>query len=117
MNESASTLGDEVTSGIIDIGVFVESREFQNLLAELRAVPRSERTLFVRDVILNPDELDNRGLQVPAGMAIQRSYFADNRPTLFCVTKYMIDKKWKVTITFDEEGVAGSLPIAKPPSA
>ncbi len=55
----------------------------------------------MRNVVINKDELVARGISVPEGMTVQRSAFADGRPTLFCVTKYLPDRMRKVTITFD----------------
>lgn len=116
MKTDPSQLGNEVTAGIIEIGRFVESPAFEKLLLELRAVPVEQRVEFVKSVVLNQKELAQRGIRVPVGLVIQRSYFADNRPTLFCVSKKLNDGKWKVTITFDEDVYTNSLPLAMPPS-
>jgi hypothetical protein len=94
-------LGEQVRSATTDIAYFVNTEEFQSLLAELYSKPVSERHDFVRNVIINKDELATRGISVPDGMTVQRSAFADGRPTLFCVTKYLPGGKRKVTITFD----------------
>jgi hypothetical protein len=107
--------GNEVANGILEIGKFVQTPEFQRLLFELRTIPVERRVEFVESVVLNRDELAHRGIETPCGMVLQRSYFADNRPTLFCVTKKLSQNEWKVTITFDAEGQAGSVPLAYPP--
>lgn len=94
-------LRDEVEASVLEIGKFVETDEFQELLTDLWNTPREERSDFVRDVVLDDAELERRGIDVPEGMIIQRSAFEDGRPTLFCVSKYLSDGKRKVTITFD----------------
>jgi hypothetical protein len=115
MQTDPQELGNEVANGILEIGKFVQKPEFQRLLFELRTVPAERRVEFVETVLLNDNELAHRGIEIPSGMVLQRSYFADNRPTLFCLTKKLSQKQWKVTITFDAEGQAGSLPLAYPP--
>jgi hypothetical protein len=93
--------GEEVHARTTEIAEFVFTVEFRSLLSELYSKTPSERHEFVREVVINPDELAKRGISVPEGMTLQRSAFADGRPTLFCVTKYLSDGKRKVTITFD----------------
>ena len=115
MPRAAKDFGNEVATRISEIGKFVETTEFQMLLSELRAVPVEDKVRFVENVVLNGNELTRRNINIPEGMAIQRSYFADNRPTLFCVTQKLTNKQWKVTITFDNEGQSGSIPLAHPP--
>jgi hypothetical protein len=81
----------------------VISENFQSLLSELYSLPEDERKNFVFNVILNSSERRKRGIEVPAGVYIRRSYFTDNRPTLFCVTRQTpLAAPWdKATITFD----------------
>jgi hypothetical protein len=76
---------------------------FRALLDEMWNLPKEHRAEWVRQVILSDEALAARGIVVPAGMTLQRSAFADNRPTLFCVTKHLPPGlHWhKVTITFD----------------
>jgi hypothetical protein len=93
--------GEEIRLRTTEIAHFVFTDEFRSMLSELYSKPVSERAEFVRDVMINPEEQDKRGISVPEGMAVQRSTFADGRPTLFCVTNYLSDGKRKVTITFD----------------
>jgi hypothetical protein len=96
-----------IQEGIEEIGRFAVQPEFQALLEDLYARPREERPQFVVDVVLNPEEQARRGIVAPEGMVIQRSAFADGRPTLFCITKKVpLAYPWhKVTITFDSEMV------------
>ena len=95
---------DEMLSVLKEINVFTETSEFKNLLNELRAQPtRDDRYEFVRNVIINKEEQQKRGIIVPEGMFVQRSYFTDDRPTLFCVVKYLKDGKRKMTVTFDDD--------------
>lgn len=46
----------------------------------------------------------NRGIIVPDEISLERSYFFDNRPSLFCVVKYLKDKQQKITVTYYEQG-------------
>ena len=98
----------EIRAGVRDavkrIGRFVRCAEFKALLDDLYALEDDARPDFVLRVILNDEERKRRGIVVPDGMIIQRSTFADNRPTLFCVTQYVpLARPWhKVTITFDD---------------
>lgn len=89
--------------GIERIGDFVETPPIQQLLEDLYALPKEERPKFVLDVVLDAEERGRRGIEVPDGMSIQRSQFADGRPTLFCIVKKVpLAYPWqKVTITFD----------------
>ncbi len=84
---------------------FTMTSKFQKLLKELYLVPKDQRKQFVLDTILNVDEIKSRGIEVPEEVYIRRSYFTDNRPTLFCITKRTpLAKPWdKVTITFDNK--------------
>jgi hypothetical protein len=98
-----------IHDGITKIGTFVCTPEFKALLAELYAEPAERRAAFVNDVILDRHARERRGIDDAAeGLIIQRSEFADGRPTLFCVTKMLgLAHPWqKVTITFDSKRVA-----------
>lgn len=105
MTLNAQELRTEVETSIMEIARFVETEEFQDLLVELWHTPREERQDFVKNVILNEEEREKRGIEVPPRMVIQRSAFGDQRPTLFCVSKMLSDGKRKTTITFDNEGL------------
>ncbi|HEY0153941.1 MAG TPA: hypothetical protein VGB92_18155 [Longimicrobium sp.] len=101
----ATQLARHVQQALEDITQFVVSPPFERVLAEFAAVPREQRSLFIRSVLINPEELERRGVQIPEGLTVQRSAFEDDRPTLFCVTKYLPDMgtaKKKVTVTFDD---------------
>lgn len=94
----------EMVSVLKEIDEFAESPKFKALIKELRDLPSfKEKQKFVRDVIINPEEHKKRGIVVPEGMKVQRSYFWDNRPTLFCIVKYLKDGKRKMTWTFDDD--------------
>lgn len=84
---------------------FTMTAEFQGLLKELYSLPDENRKQFVLDVILNSDELQQRNIQCPDDVYLRRSYFTDNRPTLFCIAKRTpLAHPWdKVTITFDNK--------------
>jgi hypothetical protein len=106
-------LGEHVRLATSEIAEFVFTEEFRSLVSELYSKPVSKRHDFVRDVVINKNELAKRGISVPEGMIVQRSAFADERATLFCVTKYLPDAKRKVTITFDNVE-AGQVLSAEP---
>jgi hypothetical protein len=94
-----------IQDGIEEIGQFVVQPPFQDLLEDLYSRPVEKRPQFVIDVVLNPEEQARRGIITPDDMLIQRSTFADGRPTLFCVSKLVpLAYPWhRVTITFDSE--------------
>lgn len=95
--------GTDIENAINEVSEFAFSDEFGAVMAELLNTPWEERHAFVRDVMIRPAELARRGVQVPDGLTIQRSWFEDDRPTLFCITKYLPHNSTKkVTITFDE---------------
>lgn len=82
---------------------FASSPEFCAVLNEMWALPAELRHEFVELVFLDPELLAQRGLLVPKDIDIQRSWFADERPTLFCITKKLPPGMgWKVaTVTID----------------
>lgn len=96
----------QLERALAEIADFATSAEFQAVLAELWSLPPETRAQFVLDVILQPNEMSRRGVSLPPGIQLQRSWFADNRPTLFCITKHLPQGLlWdKVTITFDNTG-------------
>ena len=86
------------------IAEFVSDDPFLGLLAEMAVfVEPDDRPRFVLDVVLNEQERQTRGVEVPEGMLIQRSTFHDGRATLFCVSALTpLGYPWrKVTFTFD----------------
>lgn len=105
MSASVDTkvLAQHIEQGLRELEQFASTAEFCALLDELWAVPLEQRADFVTDVILNPHERDKRGIRVPDGIVLQRSAFRDDRPTLFCMVRYIPEGlEWsKVTITFD----------------
>jgi len=100
---SSGAIETEIKHGIEAIGKFVTSAAFQKILADLGGLTEGARPRFIADELLDPVGRAERGLSVPDGMCIQRSAFADGRPTLFCVSKTLpLAYPWhKVTITFD----------------
>jgi hypothetical protein len=102
---------DELTAamreGYDDLIAFITRPAFQALHAELMALPATERPGFVSSVILSPDELAARGIDVPEGILIQASAFGDRRPTLFAVKKFLpkkFHKAWEnVNWTFSND--------------
>lgn len=95
----------EARAGLEEIRDLITTDEFISLLGELYDNAPEDRDAFVRKVLLDPAELANRGIKVPAGIKIQRSQFGDYRPTIFCVAKVMSDGVRKVTFTFDSESI------------
>jgi len=100
MNQVLDT--EDMMATLRDVSAFAETPAFQALLQELKDTPRPQRPDFVKSFVLQKGALEKRGIQVPEDMIIQRSKFADARPTLFCVTKYLKDGKRKITITYDD---------------
>jgi hypothetical protein len=92
---------NESKSILAYLKTFASKSEFQLLLQELYSKSGDARSKFVHDVIINPGEIAKRGIIVPNDIIIQRTAFADNRPTLFCLTKYKADGITKLTITYD----------------
>lgn len=106
MSENYKPLLDknEMLTVLEEINEFTETKEFKSLVEELKGIPtRDSKYEFVRNVVINKEEQKKRGIEVPEGILIQRSYFVDDRPTLFCVVKYLKDGKRKMTITFDDD--------------
>jgi hypothetical protein len=108
MTETARPIRPEaiqsaICEGIKEIGRFTVTTEFQRLIDDLYRLPKVARPAFVQEVILSEEERRRRGIIVPADMVVQRSTFADGRPTLFCVSKILPHAyPWhRVTITFD----------------
>ncbi len=91
----------EAREGLEKIRDFVTTDAFIRLLGELYDRDQEDRDAFVRQVLLDGDQLHKRGITVPEDIKIQRSQFGDQRPTIFCVTKLMSDGIRKVTYTFD----------------
>jgi hypothetical protein len=100
---SEDSCRDEVISALSDIRDAADTDAFRSLIRELNSLGPSERYAFVEDVMLRPDSLTERGVILPQGIARQRSYFRDGRPTLFCLTKHLsVGHPWsKVTLTWD----------------
>jgi hypothetical protein len=90
-----------------EILAFITTPEFTELLAEMGTLGAARRPAFIAEVLLDPEELQQRGVVAPEGILIQRSAFGDRRPTLFVVKKFLPDKYrnvWQnVNITFDNE--------------
>lgn len=84
---------------------FVTTPAFSAIYAELMSLPREDRPSFIARVLLQPESLRERGVNVPDGILIQTSAFGDRRPTLFVVKKFLPPEfhgAWEnVNITFD----------------
>jgi hypothetical protein len=108
-------LAAEIESAFAEVASFVSTPEMQNVMREISSLPQEKRAQYVLDVLLNAEELKKRGVDVPEGLTVQRSAFRDNRPTLFCVTKYLppgLDWK-KVTVTIDNPSGEPALPYSR----
>ncbi|ESZ50931.1 hypothetical protein ACYG9R_06650 [Mesorhizobium sp. RSR565B] len=92
----------ELQSHLVD---FVCQEPFKKLLQEIYQLREDLRHEFVEAVLLDRSLLRKRGVEVPDDLHIQRSHFADGRPTLFCVVKKLPEGYgWKkITVTFDNE--------------
>ncbi|MBV8368425.1 MAG: hypothetical protein JO036_05760 [Candidatus Eremiobacteraeota bacterium] len=88
-----------------DLISFVTTDSFVAVCEEMNALPPEVRPVFVKAVLLNPDELRKRGVIVPEDILIQRSAFGDRRPTLFAIKKFLPERyhdSWEnVNLTFD----------------
>lgn len=106
-SEERERLATEVRRAYAEIIDFVTTAEFKRVHDELMSLPGEERPTFVRDVMLNDLELEERGVRRPSDLLIQRSAFGDRRPTLYCVKKWLprdLRMFWEnVNITFDNE--------------
>src|SRR5436190_20293634 len=71
---------------------FITTPAFRAVYDELCGLPETERIGFVNHVVLQPEELAKRGVNVPEGILIQASAFGDRRPTLFAVKKFLPPK-------------------------
>jgi hypothetical protein len=105
-----------MADGLRAIAEYTSSERFRRMYDAMEGMSFEAKCHFVRTVLLNPAELERRGLTPPAGVRIQRSEFGDRRPTVFCVTQALPEgAQWKrMTITFDhgdsfppEEGGSG----------
>lgn len=101
--ESRAIIQSTIRQNLEEIKAFVATPEVQRLLEDLYALPEADRPQFVLDVVMDAEARARRGIIVPDNMVIQRSAFADGRPTLFCVSKLIpLAYPWrKVTVTFD----------------
>lgn len=107
MTTNSTVLAEEIRKALGALNDVYTSGAFVALLDELWALPPGQhRQRFVRDVILNPSILEARGVVLPAGVELQRTYFDDDRPTLFALVAHLPedqDLTWrKVTITVDD---------------
>jgi hypothetical protein len=62
---------------------FVCSEPFRRVLDECGALPEHLRHEFVELVLLDDDQLTSRGVKVPAGMKVQRSFLRTEGPRFF----------------------------------
>lgn len=92
-----------MADGLRAIAEYTSSEPFRRMYDGMADMSFEAKARFVRTVLLNPAELERRGLTPPPGVRIQRSEFGDRRPTVFCVTQALPEgAQWKrMTITFD----------------
>jgi hypothetical protein len=107
-------LNQAIQSAMGEIIDFTSKKEFQAVLSEMFSLPPHLRSEFVELVWLDKTVLRMRGLENREDLVIQRSEFADKRPTLFCVSKVLPPGLgWhKVTVTFDNPA---SIPLSAQP--
>lgn len=102
---SPTAVQSVIREALGSVHTVVQSEQFQSMLREFWRLAPSDRADFVDQVLLNPTELRLRfDLVLPDDVLLQRSSFADGRPTLFCLCKHLEQPAggWqKVTITFD----------------
>ena len=92
----------EIEEALLDLKAFAESDGFQNILEELYNKDIKERAYFVKSVLINRNLMNERGIQIPESIKIQRSVFFDGRKHLFGIVKELKDGS-KVALNFDEE--------------
>ena len=99
------TLARLMQEALTSIHQYVSTDAFRAVLGEMNALPTlEEKDEYVRHNLLDPVQLARRGITPPEGIELQRSVFADSRPTTFCVVKHLPDLSRKITITFDHGG-------------
>lgn len=107
MATDAATLEAEMREALATLNHVYSSEPFRALLDELWSLPPGQlRQRWVKDVLLNESTRNARGVLLPDGVEIQRTYFDDDRPTLFALVSHLPPDKdltWeKVTITIDD---------------
>jgi hypothetical protein len=101
--EVQKELQQAIGTSLGEVVDFFQTDAVQRTMNEMWSLDVADRARFVLDVWLSPSELAARGVNTPPDLLIQRSAFRDDRPTLFCVTKYLPPGlQWqKVTVTID----------------
>lgn len=84
-----SRLCDESKQAYDEIIQFVTTPEFKSAYKELMALEVNDRPEYVVNVVLNDNELQNKGINRPKNLFIFRTAFGDRRPTLFCIKKWL----------------------------
>jgi hypothetical protein len=102
----------KLAAAMAELREFVETPQFQRVLAEMDGLSFADQDRFIRRHLLEPAELARLGITPPEGIVIQRSRFGDARPTVFAVVKYLPEDYRKVTITFDHR--AGASWVSRP---
>lgn len=100
--EGTGTALQEKAEALLEVRRYVNSAEFQAVLAEMFELERSDRERFVEAVLRDPAAMEQRSATPPPGVFIARSAFQDGRPTLFAVCKYLPDGERRMTVTFDD---------------
>src|SRR5687768_8715825 len=100
----------EIVQALADIQAVADTGSFKAVIAELNSLPYAERHQFVEQVLVDRAKLRAKGIALPPDIVLQRSYFRDGRPTLFCLSKRLpAGHPWdKVTLTWDNPHVAES---------
>lgn len=98
-----ATLPPEVQDAWDRLFAFCLQPEFVRLVEEMWSLPSDLQHEFAEAVFLDPAVLAARGIVSQPDVCVQRSWFADRRPTVLCVTAKLPDHSpWdKITVTFD----------------
>lgn len=100
-------LSAAMAAGYKELIAYVNGAGFRQTFEELYSLPEEDRPQFVKDVFMNAEERNRRGMPAPPGVLVQTSAFGDRRPTLFCVKKFLPERfhgAWEnVNLTFDNE--------------
>lgn len=110
---AAADMSSRVRESWLRLIQFCNDPAFAELVRNMWALPSELQHEFTEAVFLNPGVLKARGINVPDDIVIQRSWFEDERPTVFCVcAKLPAEFAWdKITVTFDAPSGSLNAPL------
>lgn len=102
---TSEALRQGVDDALTELESVYRSEPFVALLDELwRVQPGQSRYEWVQENVIDPASLEARGIHLPTNIRLERTYFDDDRPTLFALVKHLPPGLpfTKVTITVDD---------------